>query len=459
MATKLFVRAHQTGTDDNHRGLGLHVSPVTDGSFGTWISQAYSDDEWLGSLMMLATDRGGLTIDTTHDGAYTGGTDNIAIRLCTTFPLAAAVTISGTISFNIWGRQQDFNGAGTDNCGIIARVLRVQPDGTKTLILEAEDDQELDSSNAVRTWSGTPTSTDMQKGDLILVMLGQCNVGGTMPNTARVTLRLNGPTDAADGDSYVTFTENMTFQSASNPPPGTKFYLKDSTTNVPNVTGARDADRTQGSSVVSSITDTVAGPTSGIQVTASAGGQVREWYTPRLGPFVLSGKVLVNLRGQVASGSGRDACTSLRIQIAKVDANGGGAVVWADDVLAQANDTPTLLSTDAEEVRSAVLSGPDMEFRGERIRIRVYIDDNYGAYELGVGGSSSPMVAGKTIAFRYNGAAAATGDSWIRLTETPEDFNPAKGNVQGLARGHSKQRSSSSSAGGVVARGSSRTRR
>lgn len=72
---------------------------------------------------------------------------------------------------------------------------------------------ELGTTEGAVTATFTPTSTAYASGDIIVVEVAITNGNGvTMGNGRTVTFYYAGPTAAASGDSYITFTENFLFK-------------------------------------------------------------------------------------------------------------------------------------------------------------------------------------------------------------------------------------------------------
>ena len=120
-------------------------------------------------------------------------------------------------------------------------------------------------------WTITPSSTAFLKGDRILIRPYWIQIG-VSASTHTVTMWYDGPTAAASGDSYVTFTENFGFLSTT--PAGTQLFLTD--TAGPTVTG-RDSKLTSTSrgAGVTSLAYEVAvptGPTRPFQFRDNGGG-------------------------------------------------------------------------------------------------------------------------------------------------------------------------------------------
>jgi hypothetical protein len=128
-----------------------------------------------------------------------------------------AVTISGTVTMNMWMSENGMNA----NVGAQVIVDWFDNAGTtnKGVVLNSERGVEVAvAPRAVNNWTGSPTSRALVAGDrLRITVLG--NDVGTMATAFTFDLGFSGPTGAADGDSFVTFTETITEQSGAAPIP------------------------------------------------------------------------------------------------------------------------------------------------------------------------------------------------------------------------------------------------
>ena len=124
-------------------------------------------------------------------------------------PLAAAVTISGTVTFSGWAKESST----AANAGLQVSVHRYTT-AEQSAFLNSEHGTELGTAVAQRTWTATPTSTNFVRGDRIVIKWLVNDAGGTLASGSTVTLDYNGATASADGDTSVTFTENLAFQTA-----------------------------------------------------------------------------------------------------------------------------------------------------------------------------------------------------------------------------------------------------
>lgn len=163
------------------------------------------------SELELTTTRGaGVTNGSANT---TAGGDHIVMRYSAIDAIwlyqVNAVTISGTITFNFWGHE----GVMTTNVGMAAIVSRYNSAGTfvSDVVAQANanhaDGVEMATTDAAMNWTATPTSTAFSAGDWLAVLI-HVDAVGTMA-TGDGFLRFDGTSAAADGDSYVTFTETI----------------------------------------------------------------------------------------------------------------------------------------------------------------------------------------------------------------------------------------------------------
>jgi len=142
-----------------------------------------------------------------------GGTKTIWLSA----PLASGVTISGTITPNLWGLES----ANQCNCGARYEVLRwsVAAGGIVSSLGISTDGgvTEWGTSAAVRTSPTlTPTSTGFSTGDRIaLVIYNDDGNGVTEGNGRNWTLDYDAGT-GVDGDTYLSFTETLSFSADTN---------------------------------------------------------------------------------------------------------------------------------------------------------------------------------------------------------------------------------------------------
>ena len=395
MATQLFLRT-------DFADIGLATDSLNLRSVAT--------AGWQRRLLGLARGSSVLQLTTTAIAGPTTGID-VTTGASATYewispPLAADVTIAGTITANIWGRESAASVNAAIN--IVVEVIRANALGTRnsnTLVQIVKSARTTEmavstTANSVANFTMTPTSTVVNRGDRLRIRVFGDDAG-TMSASGTFGIGVAGPTAAANGDTYVTFTETFSFESA---PAGTVLYLTDTASDVATASVDREAWTARGGGVVSDVVNTAAGWAAPIQLTDTAGGTVVDWYSKRLNAFTLTGMAVANLR---ANESDSLLNVALRCEIARVEADGSSPTVWASWAGASGLGT-------SEAVRTINVSGDDLAIsNGQRLRFRIYIDD----------APDVPMPASHTATFYYAGTSAATsGDSYITLPQTVTEF-------------------------------------
>lgn len=130
--------------------------------------------------------------------------------------LSAGVTIAGTITPNIWCVES----AATVNAGFRYQVFRwsAAVGGIVSSLGISTDDgvTECGTAAAVRTTpTMTPTSTAFAIGDRIVIVLYQDDAATTTQAAGSVIIDYNAAT-GVDGDSYLNFTETLSFAAEAN---------------------------------------------------------------------------------------------------------------------------------------------------------------------------------------------------------------------------------------------------
>lgn len=116
-----------------------------------------------------------------------------------------AVTISGTITFNLWGLES----AAQANTGFDVLIERCDQDGNVlSTIVRSERGTELTTSAAVNNWTASPTSTSLNEGDRVKITVFGNDAGGNMGNGRTFTMNYGAGT-GVNGDSYVQFNETI----------------------------------------------------------------------------------------------------------------------------------------------------------------------------------------------------------------------------------------------------------
>lgn len=128
-------------------------------------------------------------------------------------PLAAGFTLAttDTMTFNIWARENNMSA----NIGGRARVFKLPVSGGALAELPGgpyDDGVEFGTADAVHNWTGVVSSNQtFVEGDRIVVRYYITNVG-VMAGSFTGILSYDGPTGAADGDSWFQLNNNVTFQ-------------------------------------------------------------------------------------------------------------------------------------------------------------------------------------------------------------------------------------------------------
>ncbi len=167
---------------------------------------------------MLTT--GGAALTTAVTNSVTGPTGGVqwtktaggSVLAWVSPPLQDPATISGILTLNAWARES----AAQCNCGVQVTVHKYTGGAEQASFLNTEKGTELTSSAALQSWTATPVSTAFAAGDRIVVKWLSNDAGGTMASGRTVTGDYDGATNGADGDTWVQFTENLTFEA---PPP------------------------------------------------------------------------------------------------------------------------------------------------------------------------------------------------------------------------------------------------
>lgn len=121
-------------------------------------------------------------------------------------PLAGSVTISGTFTLNTWASESN----NLCNCGQRVVVKRYTGGAEGATVIDSSRGTEMTNSVVNQNWTGTPSSTAFSAGDRIVVRWYLTNVG-TMGANRTSTADYNGTANAADGETYVQFTETFAF--------------------------------------------------------------------------------------------------------------------------------------------------------------------------------------------------------------------------------------------------------
>jgi len=360
-------------------------------SRGTAASGGYP----LGNSVTGPTNGVAMSANTVQD-TYPGG------DLYVSAPLAADVTISGSITANIWAYEANM----ASNAAINFAVFKhSRLDQSLTRICKSARVTELGTADAVNNFTATPTSTTFNRGDRIVIQLF-ADDAGTMATGGYIYTNINGPTAGVTGDTYFTFTETFTFDSST--PSGTTIYPTGSSAGInPGAATELKAGTSRGVGSQTASVTTAAGPTAPRQL-QYAGANV-EWYTPPIEAMTLSGPVLVNARAWEPNSS---ANSSIRCEIAVTAGDGTAASVWGmgGGGSTSVSAASCELYTTEESIQFLVAGDDTSISAGQRIRIRFFSDDAYG--------STLAMAAGYSTSLAYGGSSGASGDTYLTFSQS-----------------------------------------
>lgn len=171
-------------------------------------------------------------------------------------------------------------------------------------------------------------------------------------------------------------------------------WLTDEQSDLSGYLRAKLGSRSDAPSLVRSVTNTEAGPSSGVQVTRTAGGTALAWITDRLTAVNITAAAWVWHLYAYESAAAANA--ALRVQVYPY-ANGAEGTVAVD------NNAGTELGTAMREnvTTTAVATATTMA-DGDRLVIKILIDD------------AVSMGASQTVTLAYNGEyPGAEGDSYL----------------------------------------------
>lgn len=302
-----------------------------------------------------------------------------------TDPFDASTTISGTITFNIWALET--NMAANAGLQVILDVIDVEGNVKGVTIIDSERGIELGTTMAVNNWTGTPTSTVVGRGERIRARF-YINDVGTMAATYTCQFSCEGPTAAATGDTYITFTENITF--ASFAAGGTQYFASNTASDInPGANTEKELWTASGVNTTA-VTASAAGYVAPIQATQTSGGVVLEWFTKQIAARTIDQAFFS--AGTTADGPIVSATANavLKFELAICDSDGTNPVVFVAHACSL--DLPVLASvvTYQASVAFPTLSITD----GQRIRYRVYLDDE----------STQAMLSAQTATIKYAGS-------------------------------------------------------
>jgi hypothetical protein len=130
-------------------------------------------------------------------------------------PLSGDFTISGTVTANLWAAETSMN----DNVAVNFVIEKIDgANGTLTQIVKsARITEEALTTPIAANFTATPTSTACKRGDRLRIRI-YFDDAGTMASPGPARFYYDRSTASTAGDSWIQFTENLTFESAGDPP-------------------------------------------------------------------------------------------------------------------------------------------------------------------------------------------------------------------------------------------------
>lgn len=297
--------------------------------------------------------------------------------------VAAPVTISGSMTFNIW-----INGdAGYVGLARV-RLFKITAGGSaiESLIATATTDA-MTATNAIHSVSVTPsTPVVLSVGERLILRVY------LVTTTGNGTLKYNSTTTNLVLAETVTFTPN-----------GTKLYLR-STTTI-GIASFMDLSETIGTGVgITATVNTSAGATQ-VQWTKTAGGAIAEWISQRIKAPGWTAQLVANFVAHfysVAESSLSANCGFL-YKVFKRRPDGTETLVYTRAVGAELTTTPTTLTLTGGGTLAQVTNFAE----DDRVVVRVYIENQGGT-----------MGGGFNCSLMYDGGGVASPD--VTLLDSPE---------------------------------------
>ena len=182
------------------------------------------------------------------------------------------------------------------------------------------------------------------------------------------------------------------------------FFLTDEDADVQPATGvykrAKLGSRSDNPSLIRSVTNTAAGPSSGIQITRAAGGTVLAWISDPLSGVDLTAAAWIFHIWAKESAAAANAALRFQVlpftvaeQASALDDNGG----------------TELGTTNADYARTSGVAAVTVLADGDRLVFKILLDD----------ATALSMAASQTVTMSFNGGVArAEGDSYITCPDT-----------------------------------------
>lgn len=190
-------------------------------STGSWVAGALSTSKGSGVTTSSRSTVAGPTAGIEWPGGSNFSASS-AVACWISEPLDADVTISGTITVNIWAAESNMAANVALNCDVYK--LPADSDTVVLIVGSARNVEVAVTTRAVNNFTLTPTSTACNKGDRLMIVPWMDDSTASMGAGETCNIGYGGTTDGADGDSYVQFDETLGFLTTA--PSGSTYYLR-----------------------------------------------------------------------------------------------------------------------------------------------------------------------------------------------------------------------------------------
>jgi hypothetical protein len=327
-------------------------------------------------------------------------------------PLDRNVTISGTISAQLW----DSSSAGT-NAAINVIVERLDSKMLVVSTVGRSNNTVAADVSTKRNMSFTPTSTNMLKGDRFRIRAFFDDAPTMAVGGGTMSFLVGALVEDAVGDCWIKFTELFSFQSTT--PAGTVLYLTDTQSDMDAGVKAEKVMWTDRGTVSTSGTYTIPATAWAVPAQFVNVGAL-EWYSKPLAGFTLDGLVELNMR---ISGTG-SLDFGVRAELDIVDQQNFLMTNWAAGSMINSTAPIGVVVAGSDNLGGnpitqtqwkSWLSGPTFVVDPQwRIRLRMYVSNQ----------AQQQQFTGTTASLHYNGPTpGASGDAWIQLPQAISEFS------------------------------------
>ena len=125
-------------------------------------------------------------------------------------PVAVAFTLAGTVTFNLWAKVNLL----AANTTVAVSLIKYSSGAEGAAFLTSSFGTAVTTTIGAKNWTGSPTSTAFAVGDRLVIKCLITNATSLVMVTGdTLTMDYAGKTAAADGESFISLTESVSFQS------------------------------------------------------------------------------------------------------------------------------------------------------------------------------------------------------------------------------------------------------